>query len=226
MRAIDISGQKPVDRDGVGAGAVPELRWLPIADLVVDDVFQRPIDRRGWLNIRRIAEGFSWGKFGAVMASPVVGGKYSLIDGQHRTHAAALAGFDHVPALIVVLAPADQAASFAAINGNVTAMTSFHVYKAALAAGEDWATRSRDAVAAAGCTLMSYHPSAARKKAREVYCIGVVRRMIAQGRADVVRAGLGALAALPGAGVEHFTHNILDPWFGALAAGGGAHAAG
>lgn len=221
MRAIDITDQKPVDREGIGAGAVPELRWLAIADLVVDETFQRPIERHGWQAIRRIAEGFAWGKFAPVIAAPLVGGKYSLIDGQHRTHAAALCGFAHVPAMVVVLAPTDQAASFAAINGNVTRISAFHVLKAALAAGEPWAIRARDAVAAGGCELMTYHPSASDKLPRQVYAIQTIRRFIDRDRGDVIRSGLGALAALPGVTVEHFTEGVLAPWLGALMAGGG-----
>ena len=223
MRQIDISTLKPVDREGIGAGAVPELRWLPIADLVIDDSFQRPIEKHGWTLIRKIAAEFTWGKFAPVVASPIVGGKYSLIDGQHRTHAAALCGFAHVPAMVVVLAPADQAASFAAINGNVTRISAFHVYKAALAAETPWALRARDAVAAGGCELMTYHPSSRLKRPREVYAIGAVRRYVDIDRTDVVRAGLAALAARPEVTVEHFAENILSPWFGAIAAGGGAH---
>lgn len=225
MRPVDISSLKPVDREGVGAGAVPELRWLPIADLVIDDTFQRPIEKHGWARIRKIAEAFSWGKFAPVVASPVIGGRYSLIDGQHRTHAAALCGFDMVPAIIVVLAPSDQAASFAAINGNVTRISAFHVLKAALAAEEPWAVRARDAVAAAGCELMTYHPSSKNKRPGEVYAIAAVRRFVDLGRADVVRAGLAALAALPDATVEHFSEGVLSPWFGALAALGGGRMA-
>lgn len=221
MREIDISAMKPVEREGIGAGAVPELRWLPIADLVIDETFQRPIERHGWQAIRRIAEGFTWGKFAPVIAAPIVGGKYSLIDGQHRTHAAALCGFAHVPAMVVVLAPADQAASFAAINGNVTRISAFHVLKAALAAGEGWAVRARDAVAAGGCELMTYHPSASAKRPRQIYAIGCIRRFTDKSRADVIRAGLGALASLPGATVDHFSEGILSPWLAAIEAGGG-----
>lgn len=221
MRPIDISNMKPVVREGVGAGAVPELRWLAIADLVIDETFQRPIEKHGWQAIRRIADDFTWGKFAPVIAAPIVGGQYSLIDGQHRTHAAALCGFAHVPAMVVVLGPADQAASFAAINGNVTRISAFHVLKAALAAGEAWAVRARDAVAAGGCELMTYHPSAARKEPRQVYAIACIRRFVDKDRADVVRTGLGALAALPGASVEHFAEGILSPWLAALEAGGG-----
>lgn len=227
MRGIDLSGLKAPERAGQSAGAVPELRWVAIADLVIDDTFQRPIEKHGWAAIARIAADFSWGKFAPVVVSPVVGGGYALIDGQHRTHAAALCGFDSVPAMVVVLSPADQAASFAAINGNVTRISAFHVLKAALAAGEPWAVSARDAVAAAGCVLMTYHPSHSAKRPGEVYCIQAVRRMIDMGRADVVSAGLRALSARIGAetgvsaGVEAFSESVLRPWFAAIMAGGG-----
>lgn len=220
LRIIDISAQPAIEPAGLRAGAVPELRWLPIDDLVVDDTFQRPLTASNWKAIRRIADEFSWGKFAAVVASPIVGGKYSLIDGQHRTHAAKMAGFDQVPAMIVVLPPAEQAASFAAINGNVTAMSPFHVYRAALAADEKWALQARDVVAAAGCVLKTSHPSHANKKPRELYCIQLVRKYIDKGKGDVLRAGLVALAAQPGATVDHFTNGILEPWFLAIDAGG------
>ena len=190
VRGIDISGAAPVDREGIGAGAVPELRWIRIADLVIDEAFQRPLERRSWTAINRIAQGFSWGKFAPVVASPIVGGKYTLIDGQHRTHAAALCGFDAVPAMIVVLTPEDQAASFAAINGNVTAMSGFHVYKAALAAGEQWAVASRDAVQSGGCRLMTSHPSSKNRDPRDVYCIATVKRFVGKGLARVVHLAL------------------------------------
>jgi len=217
MRTIDVAGLDAPD--AVSAGAVPELRWLRITDLVIDDAFQRPLEKHGLLAVKRIAAAFSWGKFAPVVASPVVGGRYSLIDGQHRTHAAALCGFDSVPAMVVVLTSGDQAASFAAINGNVTRITGFHVLKAALAAGEPWAVRSRDVVAEAGCRLMTYQPSAVLRGPREVYSIALIRRMVEQGRADVVRAGLAALAGLEAARAEHFSEAILRPWFMAIQSG-------
>lgn len=223
LREITAGPLAPLDPADVRAGAVPQLMWVKIEDLVVDDRFQRPLNKGNWAAIGRIAAAFSWGKFAPVVAAPIEGGRYSLIDGQHRTHAAHLCGFGSVPAMIVTLTPEAQAASFAAINGNVTQISTFHVYKAALAAGEHWAEACRDAVAAAGCELMTYNRSTSEKKPGQVYTIALVKRYVTAGRAGVVTRGLAAIAAHEWHDAEHFTDRVLDPWFAAIDAvpGGG-----
>lgn len=224
LREITTGGLVPIDPGDVRAGAVPQLGWIKIADLVIDDRFQRPLNKSNWAAIGRIAAAFSWGKFAPVVAAPIEGGRYALIDGQHRTHAAHLCGFESVPAMIVVLTPAAQAASFAAINGNVTHISTFHVYKAALAAGEHWAEACRDAVAAAGCELMTYNRSSTEKKPGQVYSVALIRRYVTVGKGAVVTRGLAAIAAHDWHHAEHFTDRVLDPWFAAIDAvpGGGA----
>jgi len=88
MRSISTEGlEKPVN---VSAGAVPMLQWLRIEDLLVDPAYQRPIVGQGQRNVMRIAKAFSWSCFSPVVVSPIEGGKFVIIDGQHRTTAAAL----------------------------------------------------------------------------------------------------------------------------------------
>lgn len=222
LRPITHGDLQPLDPADVRAGAVPQLMWVKIADLVVDDRFQRPLNKANWNAIARIATGFSWGKFAPVVAAPIEGGRYALIDGQHRSHAAHLCGFDSIPAMIVMLTPEAQAASFAAISGNVTQITGFHVYKAALAAGEGWAESCRDAVSAAGCNLMTYNASAAVRKPGQVYCIALVKRYVAAGKGAVVTRGLAAIAAQDGQDIRHYADQVLDPWFAAIDAAPGA----
>src|SRR5690606_16959607 len=74
-------------------------------------------------------------RFAPVLCAPIEGGLYSIIDGQHRVHAAAMCGVEAVPCQIVQIDKQEQAASFAAVNGNVTKITAFNLLKAALAAG-------------------------------------------------------------------------------------------
>lgn len=220
LRVFDITGQAMVPAEEVHAGAVPELRWLNIGDMVIDDRYQRPLSVANWRAIRRIAEAFSWSRFTPVIVAPIVSGRYAVIDGQHRTHAARLCGFETVPAQIVVLAEAGQAAAFAAINGMRTAITPFHIYKAALVAGEDWALKSRAAVEAGGCRLMTSNASASSKKPREVYSIQTIRHHVSAGRGDMLTSALAALSAQPEIAAEAFTAGVLEPWFGALSGGG------
>src|ERR1700693_5195445 len=92
------------------------LQWLKITDLVVDPAYQRPIVGKGRRNVDRIARAFSWSCFAPVVVSPVEGGKFAIIDGQHRTTAAALVGFDSVPCQVVIAAREEQGADLQVTN--------------------------------------------------------------------------------------------------------------
>lgn len=192
----------------------PDLVWLPIADLVVDDIYQRPLLAGDWKHIRQIGENFQWERFTPCIVAPVVGERsFALIDGQHRAHGAAMAGEDEVPCFVVDLDTKAQASAFTWINGNVTAITTFHVYKAGLAAGEPWAIGCRDAVTAAGGQLMTSNASTANKQPGEIYAINLIRRFVDRGQPEVVRDGLGAiLASHQATDVRLFADGILRPW--------------
>lgn len=141
--------------DPVVRGARPHLGWVEIEKLRIDDRYQRPLQRHNWNAIRRIAQGFDWSLFTVVDIAPAGEGLFSVIDGQHRVHAAAMAGIDKVPVRIVTEPVAGQARAFMGINGNVTAITPFHVLRASLAASEPWAIAADQALARAGCRLMT-----------------------------------------------------------------------
>lgn len=159
-------------------GPAPILQWIEIKDLVIDDSYQRPLERKNWSAIRKIAKDFSWSKFSPVFIAPVEGGKFAIIDGQHRTHAAAACGFEQVPCQIVQMTHAEQASAFAAVNGNVTQVTAFQVFKAALAAGEEWATHAKDIAERGNCRLMTRNSSATQKKPGEIYGIKMFRTIV------------------------------------------------
>ena len=130
MRHIEtIDNDRP---HAVNPGAPPMLDWIEIDKLVVDEDYQRELKKANWAAIRRIASCFRWSRFSPVFVAPVEGGKFAIIDGQHRTHAAAICGFKTVPCQIVQMSKDEQAASFAAVNGMVTKITSLQLFKAAL----------------------------------------------------------------------------------------------
>lgn len=196
----------------------PELTWVAIASLRLDDRYQRGLGAKNWQAIERIAAGFDWARFTPVLAAPVENGLFAIIDGQHRTHAALMRGHSHVPAMVVAMDTAQQASAFAAVNGDVMAITAFHVYKAALAAREAWALQSRDAVEAAGCRLMTYPLGPAQRKPRQIMTIGLVRGHVAAGRAEVVTRALAALGLSAQAGeVFAWSAAILKPWIDIVA---------
>jgi hypothetical protein len=76
----------------VSPGPAPFLEWIDTDKLVVDVTYQREIGRRGATNVNQIAENFDWSKFAPVIAAPVEGGQFAIVDGQHRTTAAIIRG--------------------------------------------------------------------------------------------------------------------------------------
>jgi hypothetical protein len=154
MRPISSEGfEKP---DSTSPGAVPMLQWLKIEDLVVDPAYQRPIVGNGRRNVDRIAREFSWSCFAPVVVSPVEGGKFAIIDGQHRTTSAAILGIDSVPCQIVIAALSEQAAAFKAINGTITPISQMALHAAALVANEPWAVQIANVCACAQVELLRY----------------------------------------------------------------------
>lgn len=213
-RPIDIGDRKVVSRD---AGEKPELLWLPLDALVIDNDFQRPLGRTNWISIHKIAENFSWSKFTPVVVAPVGDGRFSIIDGQHRCHGAKLACVTHVPCMVAQLSIPEQAEAFSAINGQVTAISTYNIYAAALVARAPWAIACEQVVADANARLMKSNANTATKKPGQVYTIGLIRKHVEAGRGAVVTAALKALWAAPSSGDTRVWSNaILAPWLSVM----------
>lgn len=150
FRKVEIQGHATCS---LAEQPAPILDWLPLDRLVIDDRFQRPLNEGSWKAIRKIAENFRWSRFGPILVAPIAGGLYSVVDGQHRVHAAALCGIESVPAMAVQIGMAEQAMAFAQVNTALIRVSAHQSYRAALAAGDPVATAARDAVSAAGCEL-------------------------------------------------------------------------
>ncbi len=221
-----MTGLRPIDLDGrartLARKAVrPDLTWLAIDALRIDDSYQRPLGKSGWKNVETIAKDFDWARFTPILAAPIGDGKYAIIDGQHRTHAAALRGFDEVPAMVVPMSHAEQARAFSWVNGQVTAITIYHVFKAALVAREPWALEARDAVENAGCRLMTYPTGAEAKRPRDIYMIGLMREHVDAGRGLLVTRLLKAISASAnGDDPFAYSNGILKPLLAVLAQSG------
>lgn len=221
LRPIDVSELErvqPIDQPA------PILDWVRIDRIVMDDDFQRPLGRNNREAIRRIAENFQWSRFSPVLLAPIEGGLFSCIDGQHRAHAAALCGFEAVPAMVAIVPKSEQARAFVHVNSTQIRVSAHQVYKAALAAKEPWAIQCRDAVHDAGCRLMFANASTASKKAGEIYAIGLIKGLIGQGKAWAVTSGLRAIRDFDEQQKPAlYSDYVLGPWLTAVAADG-AHA--
>ena len=198
MRKIAISERDTVAV--VDAGSAPMLQWIDIDRLVVDDDYQRDLRADNWKTIRRIARHFRWSMFSPVFVAPVEGGAYAVIDGQHRTHAAAMCGFTQVPCQVVQMSRAEQAAAFAAVNGRVTKVTSWQILRASIAAGEEWAVTADRIAREGGCRLMTRNSTASHKRPREIYAVRGFVSLVGQRRASALVAALKALTEAEGYG--------------------------
>jgi hypothetical protein len=176
MRAISTEG---FERPGsVSAGAAPMLQWLKIGDLIVDPAYQRPIVGKGRRNVDRIARAFTWSCFAPVVVAPVEGGKFAIIDGQHRTTAAALAGFESVPCQVVIAAQEQQAVAFKAINGITTPISRMALHAAALVGKEPWAVKLADVCKRAEVELLRYPVPADKQSPGQTMAVGAIARCL------------------------------------------------
>lgn len=215
QREIDIAGITPCR---MADQPRPMLQWVKIAAMVIDDRYQRPLNAGNWKSIRSIAADFRWARFTPVLLAPIEGGRYAVIDGQHRVHAAALCGIKSVPAMIVLIAVAEQASAFIEINRARTAVTPLNIYRAALASGEAWAIKARDAVQDGGCMLMEINRSTKDKKPGQVFCVGFIRKLVERGAAAAITTVLAALRETDASGnVALYSDYVLGPIMSAAA---------
>lgn len=174
-------------------GERPELQWLKIAKLRIDPRYQREIGRRGADNIVAIVPQFKWAKFTPVVVAPIGEGLFAIIDGQHRTTAAAARGFEAVPCVIIQVDQADQADAFVAINANVTAMSPLQLHAARLAAGSKAAADLTEACDEAGVTICRYPVPANKMRPGETLAVAMLQSMLEKFGRDVLVAALSCI---------------------------------
>ena len=176
-------------------GPAPQFDWLPIAKLRVDPAYQRPITNQGRVNIAKIVAGFRWNRFAPIVVSPIVGGCFAIVDGQHRATAAATLGYEAVPCQIILADRTEQAAAFAAINGAVTRVNGQTLHKAAVAAGDPMARRLEAVAAAGGVKILPYPVRELDQEPGETMAIAELRSAIERHGDEVVAIALRALRA-------------------------------
>lgn len=148
-------------------GKPPRLEWLGIKQLVVDPEYQREITNDGRKNIRKIATQFNWSMFTPVIVAAAGGNRFAIVDGQHRTTAAALCGIERVPCAIIEAIRGEQAAAFRAININTTRLHQWQLFHAAVIAGDETAKRTMSVCRRAGVTICRYPVQSSSMKTGE-----------------------------------------------------------
>lgn len=181
MKAVDPSPHVAYmgDPKSSDLGMKPGLAWLPIAKLRVDPAYQREILRNGSRNIGKIAREFDWSLFGVVVVANIGEQLFAIVDGQHRTTAAAMRGVVDVPCVIIEADPSKQASAFAAINGAVTKISPLQIFNAEIAAGETAAVELNEVCLSAGVTICRYPVPANKMKPGQTLAVGTLRRALA-----------------------------------------------
>lgn len=186
------------DLPKVAFGPRSTVRWLPVAQLLIDERYQRVILGSGRKNVVRIAREFEWAKFIPVIVADLEKNRYAILDGQHRTTAAAVRGIEQVPCMIVKADPAKQAEIFAAINGQITTMSPMQLHAARVAAGDPRAVRLAQVCVAAGVTICRYPVPANNMKAGETLAAGTLYRLLDKYGDAVLKAALKCLTKTRG----------------------------
>lgn len=187
-------------------GRPPRLEWLSITALVVDPEYQREISNLGRKNIRHIAEHFNWSMFGTVMVAAIGGDRYAIVDGQHRTTAAALCGLEKVPCQIVEAPRGEQARAFRAINGNTTRPHTIQLFHAAVTAGEPAAIAVIEVCKKAG---ISVPRSLGGTKDYQTYAVGSIGRGIERHGAGIAELALRLIVHSGDGRAEELNRTII-----------------
>lgn len=192
FRQIETASFAKVDPPS-SFGRPPKLEWLPIRSLVIDPAYQRDMTGESRTNVRRIASNFNWSMFGTVVVAAAGSNCYAIIDGQHRTTAAALCGLSNIPCQIIEAERAEQAAAFRAINGNVTKLSSMQLHHAAVAAGDGDARRVNEVCAKADCVVLRYPKPWNIIEPGETMAVNSIRRAIKKFGGDIVTTAMRAI---------------------------------
>lgn len=205
-RKISARGIAKPEHSPLERGSKPKFAWLHVANLRVDDRYQRPLKRENITAIRRIAAEFSWIKFGALKVAPIAGTEpqlYAIMDGQHRATALDLMGVNQAPCVIHDADEAQQAAAFAAINGDVVRVLALTRFNALVQAKDREAVALTKICAEAGVTIAPYPIMNSMMKPGQTVAIGTLRRAVKRYGADALKLALRCITEtsnnLPGA---------------------------
>jgi hypothetical protein len=157
---------------------LPSLQWISICDLSVDPTYHQPITGKGRRKVDRIARSFSWSRFATVIVAPISTGKFVIIDGQCRTTAAAVAGFDKVPCQIVQAVREERVVAFRTINRAHNTSSRMAVHSAECSLSEPHAVQLAQVCARADVEVLRYPVPVGRQRAGQTMAVGALTQCL------------------------------------------------
>lgn len=182
----------PLKADGLTPsvpGEAPELVWLALDQLVINDAYQRHVSDKSVRLIRRMVERFDWGRVKALSVVRLEDGRFEVIDGQHTAIAAATHGkIAALPCLVTSGKSLEaRSADFVSLNRDRLSMTPMQVFYAELAAGDELAVDVARGVELAGGRVLRYPPPFAKFAVGDALCVGQLRQLARAGGVVYVR---------------------------------------
>ncbi|HWY14410.1 MAG TPA: DUF6551 family protein [Rhizomicrobium sp.] len=175
-------------------GEAGKLEWIALSKLFIDGAYQREVTASGKKNIRRIVENFRWSRFSPLIVAARGGGRYAIIDGQHRALAALHHGaIPKVPCCVLACPGNEEAAAFATINGHVTRVSPLYMFRARLAAREPKAVAAHELAESVGAHISPYPVSAAEMKPGDTLAYGTIENSIERFGREVTAAALSLI---------------------------------
>lgn len=148
------------------------------ADLLVDDQYQRDLNRKSFQLIWRMVARFKWRNF-KTPTCVRVGKRYHVVDGQHSAIAAATLKIKKIPIDVVDAETAlDRADAFVAHNRDRLSMTAFDIHRALLGAGDPNAKAVERACREAGVRIIRVISKIIVPRIGDTAAIGLVSQIV------------------------------------------------
>lgn len=136
------------------------FKKMPVADLVIDEAYQRPLDEA---RVKRMAKNFRPAMVGTLEVSRH-NGKCAVFDGQHRLAAARLAGLDALPCMVHEnLSQGEEAELFWHLQRDRKPIQATQAFRARLVAGDPIAAEIAEITATHGLTIGRVKGDASRQ---------------------------------------------------------------
>lgn len=174
-----VPGFAPSDFLGLDLGVEPRLLWVDPKTLLVDEAYQREMNTvRSQRLLIKLVKQFAWNRYKPPIVVETPDGLH-CIDGQHTATAAATRKLDKIPVFLVVAdSQAARAESFVAHNKDRVELTSFALYRARLAAGDEVALDTQNVCTRSGVKLVQAISYNARIDVGVTSCVAKIQGLI------------------------------------------------
>lgn len=157
------------------ADSLPEIRMVPVDDLLVDEAYQREMSGKKIKEI--IKTGFNPLAAGTLIVNRRPDGSLFIIDGRHRREAAKRSGVAQILCAIWSCSPANESVAFVLCNAVRQPPTPLELFKARLSSSESKAIEINSIVIELNLKLAFRSPGESMTGYRSsIHCISAVEK--------------------------------------------------